>query len=916
MKDFSTNSQALLDQYKFSLLCELDNSQQIEEQIRQAFTAFADTSILEVQKFADSQKHILHQAFEYGKQGTDKESGEFQDFISTVKKLNDVTFTKAVLSCYDKGFSQCEQGFSPDAIAEAIRGNSFAQSQSSDEIARLMDEIRQKRSWQTDANTQRKLKENVERIKELDPEKGDEAQQVLARGPKIADLQNRAYHAGYQNNTDTRASLLEEAKGYGYFTNDEIKSLAIQFTKGKRRKKNHDADSPIAKIDVPQYDLSTKHPFFIGNLQAENCWRIFVDETGCIFDERAFSEETCEKERGKMVALFIPPHTDLPQLGKHHATNAGTAKNQEVLTDLFTKGKNCGILGVTLDAMAQVKNQDYWRAAFERLFDITLRLLPVSDKSVKLEFFIENRGDANEVEKTAAELRQISDIALLHLAKSFPEKANQFSFKINCIAKNQTADPIFMAFNGYVDTVACAWSRGREELYSMLKKGGFLHRCLLDGSIQEFPAIMDKLEKNELPSVEQWNRLISSKDRNTVDSLVNMLLFRLGYILQQNTPAWKSYVEAVLSHLDSKAIRLSLLSKQINWLNANMPAEEKLPPRLRIIWLTAKLAEENHKGIIAEHLADELEKMLPSMFLEDAPLCCWSVLHQAVTQTNAFRFETAREIIYKFCDAFGLIDRDLTYQKLFPDDKIAPEMQAKVAVPGLRYYGQLLSSLGQHEAFLGNPRQAHEYFRCAIKCFSLLSDNKMQDISQTESYWIINLMDHSKPLDMLSQMEKYLQDTLDEAVERMAGSSDPADKYRHHIMLRYFQLLPAGHPAIRKYLELSSSWKTAEGHPWEMIEFYRALMVEDENKRLKHLESALKTAEKGGPTLLLIASMICGSIYYYDRSQKERFENLTEQTIAELPDLGEKRIAVLRNQLTSPLPPLEFAKQVLPFNFR
>ena len=908
----------MLDRYKFALLCELDNCIELENEIRHTVSEKTETHLSQIQAFALSQKALLHQAFESGKQGIEKESSEFQGFLDQIKAENDPILTEAVLSWYDKGFSQYEPFFPIDSIAEAILGNSFKQFQETEEILPLMEKILTFRTWLTDPGKQRELKEAVERIRELDPQKGIEAQQLLAQGREISKLQNQAYRAGQKNDEKTFADLKKQARKAAA-SQAEIGNLFKQFNKGKKNRAISEKKQTV-KIDIPQYDFSTKHPFFIGNLQEENHWRIFVDETGQYFDEKVFSAETKEKDKGKLVALFVPQNTSLPALTKHHATSETTEKNQQVLADLFTKGKNCGLLGVTLENMAPVKDQNYWYAVFERLFDITLRLLPVSDQPVTLEFFIENRGEEGEtaIAKTAAILRQISDLSLLHLGKSFPEKANLFTLKINCIAKNQTADQTFLAYNGYVDTVACAWSRGRKELYNMLRDGGFLHRCLLDDDIQEFPAIMDRLTNGEKISVEQWNKLLSSPDEKTIDSPVNMLLMELGSILRRDIRAWEFYVDAVLVHLDSKAIRLNLLGKQINWLTAHMPAEAEFPKRLKIIWLTAKLAEENHKGTVAEKLAEELEHLLPSMFLEDAPLCCWSVLHQAVTQTNAFRFDAARNTIYRFSDVFGLIDHDLTYNKLFPDDQnINPALFSKAAVIGLRYYGQMLSSLGQHCAFVNDFRQANEYFLCALKCFSLLSDGGFGDIGQTSSYWITNYMDHiQNPQDMIPQIEKYLGASLMEAVERMVSSKEPADKYRHHILLRYFQLLPGDHPAVKKYLDFSSGWKVDAGHPWEMIEFYRALLTEDETLKFKHLYKAAEIAEAGGPTLRIIASVIWGSIYFYDRSVKERYEQFTGQTISELPDIGEHRINALYGQLTSPLPPREFARKVLPFNFR
>ena len=150
----------------------------------------------------------------------------------------------------------------------------------------------------------------------------------------------------------------------------------------------------------------------------------------------------------------------------------------------------------------------------------------------------------------------------------------------------------------------------------------------------------------------------------------------------------------------------------------------------------------------------------------------------------------------------------------------------------------------------------------------------------------------------------------------MAADNAAADKYRHHIMLRYFQLLPKDHPAVQKYLAMMPKWKIDHGHPWEMIEFYRALLVSDDALRIKCFESAAQIAEDGGPTLHVIAAAILGSWYYYDRNLKQRFENMAGKTIQSLPDLGEARISALYKQLNNPLPPQEFIKKVLPFNFR
>lgn len=64
----------------------------------------------------------------------------------------------------------------------------------------------------------------------------------------------------------------------------------------------------------------------------------------------------------------------------------------------------------------------------------------------------------------------------------------------------------------------------------------------------------------------------------------------------------------------------------------------------------------------------------------------------------------------------------------------------------------------------------------------------------------------------------------------------------------------------------------------------------------------------------VIAAVILGSIYFYDESVKQEFEKLVQYVQRSLPKLGE-RGKVLERQLRN-IEPLDFAKLVLPFNFR
>jgi hypothetical protein len=156
---------------------------------------------------------------------------------------------------------------------------------------------------------------------------------------------------------------------------------------------------------------------------------------------------------------------------------------------------------------------------------------------------------------------------------------------------------------------------------------------------------------------------------------------------------------------------------------------------------------------------------------------------------------------------------------------------------------------------------------------------------------------------------------------RLAASAEPVEKYAHHILLRRLVELPENHPARAAYLEEKPRWaEPAVGHPWELIEFYRALLLPAGPDRDARLESAYDLAlAEGGPTLQVIAAVIQDAAFCDGGNvDREAYGNLVACCAEALPALGEARLAALRGQLdpATRLAPLDLAKAVLPFNFR
>lgn len=255
---------------------------------------------------------------------------------------------------------------------------------------------------------------------------------------------------------------------------------------------------------------------------------------------------------------------------------------------------------------------------------------------------------------------------------------------------------------------------------------------------------------------------------------------------------------------------------------------------------------------------------------------------------------------------------------------LLPWLDEPVAVPGLLYHAQVLSSLGQHEAFLGNNEKALEYFDRAFSEFTRLSEGQQREIDHTLAYAVIVAMDANSPrLPLLMAAYLYggaytVEGMVDMANQFAAvGEDEPDSKYAHAILLRYLVTLPEDDPVRQAYLAKSSEWKWSEdGHPWELIAFYRAMLCADKPSRVRCLKQAFALAEQGGPTLQIIATVILGSLLAEGEADAAVYAATVESVIAQLPALGADRFAALREQATNPQPGLLLAEKVLPFNFR
>lgn len=638
-------------------------------------------------------------------------------------------------------------------------------------------------------------------------------------------------------------------------------------------------------------DGISTHPNSILKLKPSKQWTIVTDETGTVFDNRAFDDGT--PHVGRYAFVLVPDYARIPDLTSGwHAVERSLGECLKVAENLVASG--AGIIGLPVEDLYRT-NRRLWFACIESLLDVVLRLLPL-DGETKVTLNVEQCGDKNRENDEL--LSKTLDDAMYRLSLTNPDRARKIRLDGHFVAKQDCR------LNGYADLVAYSWGCN-PVVQKAFARFGWVGPCLISEKPEvaaAFRRCLQLVHQAGTLDAADWNTLVTSREATSVGSLIGALLRGYGDEARVDAGKWRIYLNYVLAHLDSKAIRMSLLAPQIAWLKEYEPDGEQLPPRLRLLWLTAQLAASNHRGGtqfgLREH-AQEFEELMRSLKDEDAPLTCFAALHLAVEKTDCFQFEEARAMLL-------------------------PWLDEPIAVPGLRYHAQVLSSLGQHEAFLGNNEKALEYFDKAFMEFTRLSEGQQREIDHTLAYAVIAAMDANSPrLPLLMAAYLYGGAYTVEGMVDMAnqfatvGEDEPDSKYAHTIFLRYLMTLPEDDPVRTAYVASLPDWKDGtDGHPWEMIAFYRAFLCSDKELRVRYLKQAFALAEQGGPTLQIIATVILGSLLEEGEVEASTYAAKVESVIAQLPALGSDRIAALREQTTGPQPGILLAEKVLPFNFR
>lgn len=623
------------------------------------------------------------------------------------------------------------------------------------------------------------------------------------------------------------------------------------------------------------------HPNSLSALTPSSEWWIFVDETGAVFDEKLYSSK--KKDQGRIVAIFLGDKDAVPRLPDHWHAVDQTWEEIRNVTQTLLHAKKCGVLGILL-GQTSITHGDQWLPGIEMLFEMAIRLLPIKEPT-RLNLRVEQRELKPEDSKY---LQLICDGALKRFARFDPKKAGLISVQANIIEKDK--NPRL----AYADAVAMTWSG--TSMTTVLKDSQWKGTCLLETNVEPLLAAL-----SETPAPETWSDLISSPESLMENSFVSAILNNMGEVVCEDADLWQSFMNNALKELESKKIDLEKVGHQIDWLKRFCPPKGKIVPSLELCWRTVQLANANHHGGVINN-AEELEdfkRLIELVLPEDARLACLAALHLSVSFTNAFKFEEARKVL----DPWFQID--------------------KLAI-GRNYVGRLESSVGQIEAFEENNQAALERFRRAIDIFGKLNDpmEAEKEIGQTRAYLLTTLMDcaaHDGQYRqaLLDEAELYFQFPLNEIAQQFAVSNDAKTKYQHSLFLRLLAQDPSEdfEAACQEYVKRRSEWKNSPGHPWEMIEFYRGMLLTDPEERLKCFRSAYELVRGEASVLRVIGAVILGSILPLDPSVKGEYESLVAALSEEFPD-ETSRLSVLKSQPADQLLPLDLAERVLPFNFR
>lgn len=659
---------------------------------------------------------------------------------------------------------------------------------------------------------------------------------------------------------------------------EEHKLGELRTKLAKERKKRNQAVSTIRPGN-------TDH--CIDKLSHSDRWLLLIDETGKDFDFDQYADcKLAGDKRGRFVGVLMPCKGESDRLGipikervNVHFTDMESLDEMDcVLQDLLDAP--VGIFGVSVHGLPSTRG-DRWVSGVMHVINWVLRLLPLeapTEVRVKVENRFEHRKDSD--------WNALKDALLHNLTESNSQRYEKIRLDISIVDKTH---PCLC----YADAVAHTWGSKAPDAKARLRQSGLNGTCLHLGDGGELMRAWDLLKTGTQLDGDAWRQLLDNPDSNTSLGIAGILLNQVRQACEQSPDLWQRYFEATQQHLNSKAINLTQLGKEVQWLASCKPVDAEIPLRLELAWQTAELEASNHNGCIDEAIVSKLESLGEKLFDEDPGLVCQADLVRAVLATNQFQFDQATRALDRW-------------------------QNTQMAVAGRLHWGRVQSSLGQHAAFRGDFDQAEDYFAQAINAFDGLTDKQVaaDEKGHTATYRAIVAIDHpdNDPATVRRHVGEVVSIALDD-IRSIAASTE--QKYVHHLLLRY--LVRHGTSEERAaYLASRDRWRSDAGHPWPLIAAYRGMLLysTDPAEAILQMREGVALCEGQGPTVGLIGLTLGVIAMGWGAEDDVVDEQDLEAMETLLPAVGD-RIAELRQALKTPLdPPESLLAQVLPFNFR
>lgn len=605
------------------------------------------------------------------------------------------------------------------------------------------------------------------------------------------------FDAVVADETERRARRTEALSGFARCrTPDDVDAYVAQLAadpslglapgkigeKAQRRKRELQVVADARSAIVARPDVPHRLPA----LAPASDWALYVDETG-----ETFSPLDDGGKPGWLVLLAVPRGLDFPSdvpLG-HHSASASDGETDALVQ--WVLDHPVGLLGYAAAGGAGYDGVE-WLEAVMQAVSIALRTLPAADGPLRVRVEVERRG------AEPLDGRTVARALHLELALRDPERARRLALSVAFLRKGTSA--------GLVFADAIAYSRGATmPAVKDRKKRWGLEKCFLDEvAVRRVQRALDSFGQRRSPSGEAWRELMRDPDALDRSGIVGALLHALSERCRTQPRLWERYLEASRASLEDKGFDAALLARQVSWLAQAAPPGWTPTGLQALAQSIQALASGNHLGDASRDAEDGVLADAERLRAEDGRTACFAALHVAVRRTNRFAFAEATAAID------GWLRR--------------PEGE-----PGLLMHGRLLSSRGQHHAFLGRSSAAEADFAAALAVFGRLSDPVVvaQEQRQTATYRAIAALDNpALRVDERRALSVAAGVSFEPgAVTAAAASTVAHERWTHHLLLRVLAEEGTGAAAGVAYLSAYPEWSVGEGHPWGLIDAWRGVLL-------------------------------------------------------------------------------------------